>query len=83
MAAALASPLSDAELVVDPDPFGTYRSPWRTYRAALERTPARATHRLVIQDDVTLSRDFDVVVRKAVAARPDRLLVFFVGGQPA
>lgn len=82
MSKALAAQLTDVEIVSDPDPDGTLRSPWRTYRAALERTPAWATNRLVLQDDVLLSRDFDSVVRKAVAARPDRLLVFFVGGHP-
>lgn len=82
MAAALAAQLTGVEQVFDPDPDGQLRSPWRTYRTALERTPSNATHRLVLQDDVTLCRDFDSVVRKAVDARPERLLVFFVGGHP-
>jgi hypothetical protein len=82
MAAALAAQLTAPDLIVDPDPGGI-RSPWRTYRRALEQTPPGATNRLVLQDDVTLCRDFDKVVRAAVAARPDWLTVFFVGGLPA
>lgn len=80
MARKLAALLPGAELVVDPDPDAV-RSPWRTYRHALERTPP-GHGRLVIQDDAQPCRHFAEVVRHAIAARPDRLLVFFVGGQP-
>lgn len=80
MAAALAVKL-DAEVVVDPDP-DAIRNPWRTYRHALERTPADATHRLIVQDDTVPCGGFSEVLPAAVASRPDRLLTFFVGGHP-
>jgi hypothetical protein len=70
-----------AEIVFDPAPTD-YRSPWRTYRAALERTPAAATHRLVVQDDVVVCDHFLEGVDLAVAAQPDRVLLFFVPGKP-
>lgn len=84
--AALAAQLAEAiggdvELAVDPDPDGR-PSPWRAYRNALELTPAGATHRLVIQDDAIVCRDFRETVTRAVAARPDRLITLFVGGLP-
>jgi hypothetical protein len=82
LAAALNAALPSAELVVDPDPDNPMRSPWRTFRHALETTPADATHRMVIQEDAQPCRDFEQVARRAVAARPDRVLVFFVGGLP-
>lgn len=70
-----------AERVVDPDPHHI-RSPWRTYRHALETTPVWATHRLIVQDDVVPCDGFLDAVAAAVAARPGRLLSFFVGGHP-
>jgi hypothetical protein len=74
--------LGDAELVYDPEP-GSTRSPWRTYRHALETTPAGASHRLVLQDDVLVCDYFVEGVRAAARARPGRVLVFFVAGNPA
>jgi hypothetical protein len=81
LSSALAAEIPGVERVVDPDPE-SIPSPWRTYRHALERTPPDATHRLIIQDDVELCRDFHATVIRAVAARPERMLVFFVGGHP-
>jgi hypothetical protein len=82
MAAELNETLAGAaELVFDPDPAGR-PSPWRTYREALERTPADATHRLVVQDDVVVCEGFVAAVEAAVASQPDRPLVFFVAGNP-
>jgi hypothetical protein len=69
------------DIVWDPDPDG-YRSPWRTYRHLLETTPAWATHRAQIQDDAIVCDGFRSAVDLAVAARPDRLLVLYVGGNP-
>lgn len=80
MADALAR-ATEAQIVLDPDPDGV-RSPWRTYRAALESTPHFATHRLILQDDVTLCRDFLEVATRAITAQPERLISFFVGGLP-
>lgn len=73
----------DVEVVADPEADNPFPSPWRTYRHALERTPADATHRLVLQDDVTPCDRFLEAVEIAVAARPHRLLSFFHGGQPS
>jgi len=58
------------------------RSPWRTYRHALETTPPDATHRLVIQDDVQVCPGFVEAARRAIAAQPDQLVSFYVGGYP-
>lgn len=71
-----------AEIVYDPEPNSRFPSPWRTYRAALECTPADATHRLIIQDDVELCDGFSAAAAAAVASRPDSVLVLFHGGQP-
>lgn len=73
---------AQAEVVTDPDAANPFPSPWRTYRHALEITPAWATHRLILQDDVQLCRDFAPTVAAAVRAQPHRLLAFFVGGHP-
>jgi hypothetical protein len=70
------------EVVFDPDPGNLLRSPWRTMRALLEAAPDGATHRLAIQDDAAVCDYFREAVEAAVAARPDRLLIFFVGGRP-
>jgi hypothetical protein len=83
MADALAACVAGAEVVLDPDPDHGLRSPWRTYRHALERTPPEASHRLVIQDDVLVCDRFLDGVDLAVAARPDRVLCLFVAGNPA
>lgn len=78
LAAALAAEVA-GELVADPDPEGI-RSPWRTYRLALELTPADATHRLVLQDDALVCAGFVPAARAAIAARPNRMIAFYVGG---
>lgn len=69
-----------ADLAADPDPDAALRSPWRTYRHALETTPPNATHRLVLQDDVLVCDGFPAAAAAALAARPDRLVTFYVGG---
>lgn len=80
MAASLAETLA-GELVFDPQPDGL-RSPWRTYRRALELTPESATHRLIVQDDAVPCPWFSEAALAAIQARPDDLVVFFVGGRP-
>lgn len=74
-------------VVFDPEPEGVPRSAWRCYRAVVEHGIERArtrgiTHLVVVQDDVTLCTNFAEAVRRAVAARPDRLIALFVAGQP-
>lgn len=69
-----------AELVFDPDPSAG-RNPWRTYREALER-PWDGDVRLVLQDDVLVCDGFVETVEAVAAARPDRVVAFFVGGNP-
>lgn len=64
----------------DAPPASPLRSPWRTYRHALETTPAWATHRLVLQDDVIACDGFVPAATAAVTARPDRVVSFYVGG---
>lgn len=71
------------DVVTDPDPASRRRSAWRTYRLALERTPPEATHRLIVQDDARVCRDFVAGARLALEARPDAIVVFWQGGAPA
>lgn len=75
------------DLVADPapPPPGTHPtsalwSPWRTYRHCLETTPADATHRLIVQDDALVCADFTAAATAALAAQPDRVVTFYVGG---
>ncbi len=77
----LLAALPGAELATDPDPTGK-PSPWRTYRHALETTPIRATHRLIVQDDVVPCAGFHPAAIAALTAKPHRLVTFFVGGNP-
>lgn len=69
-----------AQVVADPDPTG-YPSPWRTYRECLLQ-PIQTTHRVVLQDDVEVCRNFEAVIEKVIAARPLNPVALFVGGQP-
>lgn len=81
MAEALAVEMG-GEVVYDPDPDSPVKQAWRTYRRALELTPAWATHRVVVQDDALLCKHFAEVLPRVVAARPDNLVVLFVPGTP-
>lgn len=73
--------LPGATLATDPDPHGI-PNPWRTYRHALETTPLRATHRLIVQDDVVPCAGFLPAAEAALAAKPGRLVSFIVCGNP-
>lgn len=77
--------------VFDPEPVGARTSPWRTYRHCLETLPGfasgfmaagSATHVWVVQEDAVLCRGFLPAFHAAVAARPDRVIAFFISGQP-
>lgn len=67
-------------LVTDDGADTEMRSPWRTYRRCLEEAPPSATHVVVLQDDVLPCRRFTQAARLCVAARPDPLISFYVGG---
>lgn len=74
-----------ADLVFDPDPT-EHPSAWRTYRRALELgvgVPGDVTHRFVLQDDTIVCDYFVEALEAACAAKPDRVLAFFVAGHPA
>lgn len=57
--------------------------PWRCYRECLKRTPAWATHRLIIQDDAVPGLGFASAAVAALTARPGRPVAFWHGGFPA
>jgi hypothetical protein len=71
----------DVEIVYDPDPDSPVRSPWRTMRELLTRTPDTATHRVQIQDDTIVCQGFRGAVTAATTARPDSLFCLFVSQQ--
>lgn len=78
---ALLAAIGDAEVVTDPEPDGRPH-PWRTYREALDSTPDDATHRMILQDDITPCRNFPAALAAAVEARPGSVLALFHGGNP-
>lgn len=78
----LVSDLPDATVITDPDPQADYASTWRTYRECLRSTPFPATHRLILQDDVRVCRNFRAGVEAAIHARPDTLLSLFISHAP-
>lgn len=67
------------ELVSDPEP-DSYPNTLRTYRECLRRTPADATHRLIVQDDAWPCEGFRTLAEVALAERPDAIVCFFVPG---
>jgi hypothetical protein len=77
----LLASLGPADVVADPNPTGV-RSAWRTFRRAIEETPPDCTHRLIIQDDVTVCRNFRAGIELAIASRPEDILTFWHGDQP-
>lgn len=72
----------DGEVVYDPKPDDPVKSPWRTYRHCIETAPEDASHLVVIQDDATACDGFAEGARAAIGARPDRVIVFCVTGNP-
>ncbi|MFE2916627.1 hypothetical protein [Kitasatospora indigofera] len=73
---AAAFPQWPATVAVDPEPDGPPTT-LRAARAAWAGMPARATHHLVLQDDVVLCRDFAARLAAAVAARPEHPLALY------
>ncbi len=70
-----------APIVIE-DPGGPGISAWRCYRLCLRAAPD-ASHVLVIQDDTIPCRHFEEAAAKAIAARPEAAVCFFLGGHPA
>lgn len=66
------------DLVIDPDPEGE-RNPWRTARLAWQRTPPGCTHRIVLQEDVIPCPRFLYHARRALRAKPDSIVSFYLG----
>lgn len=73
--------LGPRAVVTDPEPEQVYGSCLRTYLECLRRTPADATHRLVVQDDALPCAGFRKLAEQAIAERPDDLVAFFVPGR--
>jgi hypothetical protein len=74
----LLTALGEAEVVIDPNPESRVRSAFRCYLECLRRTPADATHRLIVQDDAMPCDDFRQRVEAVIAERPDVLIPLFV-----
>jgi hypothetical protein len=70
----------NVEVVTDPDPDNPQASPLRCYLECLRRTPAAATHRVVVQDDAYPADDFQARLAALVGERPDDMLALFVPG---
>lgn len=64
-------------VITDPQPNGA-TNPWRTARLAWSDTPDWATHQLVIQDDALPCVNFIEAARRAITARPDVAVAFFL-----
>lgn len=73
-----------AQIVYDPAPDARQKSPWRTYRACLERglSVDGVDGILVLQEDVLVCGNLLEGVEQAATARPDRPIAFFVPGKP-
>lgn len=69
-------PELDMEVVLDPDPGGSPQA-MRTARVAWRTAPADASHRIVLQDDVTLCPDFLGAVHDIVAVVPRSAVSLF------
>lgn len=73
--------LGECTVITDPEPDGP-RSPIRTYLAALRAMPERATHLLVIQDDVRPCILFRERAAAAIAEHTGSLVTLFLAGAP-
>jgi hydroxymethylpyrimidine pyrophosphatase-like HAD family hydrolase len=69
-------PELEAEVVLDPDPAGSPQA-MRTARVAWRTAPADASHRIVLQDDVTLCPGFLDAVHDIVAVVPRSAVSLF------
>ncbi|MFF1690643.1 hypothetical protein [Streptomyces sp. NPDC058254] len=73
---ALSAPSGLLRVVMDPDPTGT-PSVLRTALAAWSAIEEGATHQLVVQDDMVLSKSFYERVERAIEELPDAALALF------
>lgn len=73
----LAAMSLEYEVVHDPEPYGP-TNPWRTARLAWAGTPAKCTHRLVLQDDAIPCEHFAEGLELALTAQPAAPVSFFV-----
>lgn len=71
-----------ALVVTDPEPDHPIPNPWRCYRECILSIPDDATHALIVQDDAVPHPDFPAVLERCVAARPDRIVCFFIATHP-
>jgi len=69
-------PELDLEVVFDPEPHGPPMA-MRSARLAWRTTPRHASHRVVLQDDVTLCRGFHDAVRAVVDVAPHDAVSMF------
>jgi hypothetical protein len=79
--ARLSALLPAAEAIHDPDPSGPPEA-WRTYAECL-RSIGRASHVLVLQDDVIPHPDLAVVLDRVVEARAASLISLYHGWLPS
>jgi hypothetical protein len=70
----------DVQVISDPDPGSSIRSPWRCFLACLESAGSSCTHLLTVQDDAIVCRDFAATVHRVIDARPDDAVALFVPG---
>lgn len=73
--------LGRGEIVYDTNEEGP-RNPWLTYRRCLARGVELGGHTLIVQEDVIVCGNFLAGVERAIAAKPDNPLAFFVPGKP-
>ncbi len=66
----------EARICYDPDPCGE-RSTLRTARLAWRPWSEEVTHHLVLQDDVTLTEDFETCLLRVIEQEPDAALGLF------
>lgn len=79
----LMAALTPAHVLVARDPTPTEKpNALRTYLSALRLAPASCSHHLILQDDVTLCRNFVAGAKLALVARPDEPVSFFCSSQP-
>lgn len=70
------------QVIPDPEPRSSLRSPWRTAQVCWACSTLDFTHRLVIQDDAIPCDGFVEKALAAIAAKPESLVTFYVGRYP-